>query len=87
MMNFIVRRALLLLLTFAPGLVFGADSVTPQTLWERSKETSDLSRRALTLMLGDVVNHPLQSASDGGFLGPVFLVLNLVLLCVMSVYL
>lgn len=87
MMNFIVRRALLLLLTFAPGLVFGADSVTPQTLWERSKETTDLSRRALTLMLGDVVNHPLQSASDGGFLGPVFFVLNMTLLCVMSVYL
>ncbi len=87
MMNFIVRRALLLLLTLAPGLVFGADSVTPQTLWERSKETTDLSRRALTLMLGDVVNHPLQSASDGGFLGPVFFVLNMTLLCVMSVYL
>lgn len=86
-MNFIVQRALLLLLTFAPGLVFAADSVTPHTLWERSKETTDLSRRALTLMLGDVVNHPLQSASDGGFLGPVFFILNMTLLCVMSVYL
>lgn len=87
MMNFIMRRGFLLLLTLAPGLVFGADNVTPQTLWERSKETSDLSLRVLTLVLGDVVNHPLQSASDGGFLGPVFLVLNLVLLYVMSVYL
>ncbi|HAT1583127.1 TPA: DotA/TraY family protein [Raoultella ornithinolytica] len=86
-MSFIVRRALLLLLTLAPGLVFAADSVTPKTLWERSKETTDLSRRALTLMLGDVVNHPLQSASDGGFLGPVFFILNMTLLCVMSVYL